>query len=113
MTDHELNKMLADVVGVEIQHMRDRVYRWRTPGGLWHRGKFDPVSVPDCMEAVKAGLRKQGLGYSVFWRSPFHHVTIYRPGTQGDPLGVGVEESELRAFALALSIMKKEKWNTT
>lgn len=110
MTDHELNKLLAEVAGVNVVGMTSEnlpVWACISDQDDKRFNVWTPLHNHHQMALVKAGLREQGFGYHVsYWSSD----KTYRVEIFAHPqrfLGV-THHSELRAFAEAVAQMKGE-----
>jgi hypothetical protein len=106
MTDHQINKILAAVAGVDVWNHHDI----RTSLDVWTDGYrlWTPLTDHNQMALVKAGLREQNVGHAIVDRGSFYHVTLWRlPSIEGDPLAVETGPDELRAFALAVWDMRQ------
>lgn len=109
--DHTLAACLARVIGIvtkeritESGENKFLVYYGEEGVDIWN-----PLESTLQMELVEAWLRENKFGYSVFFRTPLHHATIYREDDIGDPLGVGMDPDKKRAFALAVYAMEQSQ----
>ena len=108
-TDHDLNALLARVVGVEIAEFRpEEWYCVANPADIASGSmRWNPLHDANQMERVKATLREMGVDYGYEYKHKDEHVAhIYINRGHGyDPpilYRSSFGESELRAFALAV-----------
>lgn len=106
MTDHELDKLLAEVAGVEVSEETtlNGVTCWAIYNGDELEDVWTPRTDANDMELVKAGLRKKGYGYHVVYDlyRKVHDVKLWLADRQWPARN---HESELMAFALAIQAM--------
>jgi len=122
MTPHDLNKRLAEIIGMDLilSEYEDGFQYWQTTCEGEVGGEWDPRHDPVQMEIVKAWLREQGYGYEVTWfPAQLHHrATIWhyvgKPFMANDGSNVVKrDQSELIAMAQAIcAAIPKENSNT-
>ena len=102
MTDHELNKLLADVAVVKIWECNQK-NDWTTGYAIW-----TPLTDHNQMAQVKAALRALPDGpfnHTVHWGGSIYYVTIHQYNSQ--KTWESFHADELRAFAEAVVNMNK------
>ena len=103
---HELNRVLAEVCGIEIQECKDSnkislAYQFG-PDRKWHWATWSPCADANQMELIKAKLREMGAEYVFEWDNDIvaHDVTLI--SKKGGMYYGGRHQSELIAFAIAV-----------
>lgn len=109
LSDHDLNKLLAEVAGVEV--LDDPPTRlWMANGYGGCGAPWTPLTDHGYMALVKAGLRKQGYEWLSNWDADLQ--TYEGEVNKRDEKGIlrtwyqDHKTSELRALAYAIAKMK-------
>jgi len=118
MTDHELNKLLADVVGLRWGYCAEtNEYGYFIQSGdhisIIQSGDYisnwSPLTDHNQMAVVEAAMQAQGFDYSLALMSGEFSACIWKRHSSGGPTGQtykGYHSSKLRAFAVAVAAMK-------
>ena len=111
MTDHDINKLLAEVAGVEVETHKDTGESWVVSEEHGFTHIWTPLTDHNQMALVEAGLLKRNIGYNISVVAsgkdkgvPWVHVEIFDHPITHHGFNDG---DKLRAFGEAVVKMEE------